>query len=143
MSDLIFKKKKFEKILVVKTYDKKFSEINLMNINDNISKIEKFIDEVPNCVKELNNVDILCKGNYLDYLNFKKKEELKKLVKLKNEYNKHYDTYLEKYKEEKKVKILIKILNDTIIKGKEKKESSFLDEYVNYEICRKLGNSNE
>ena len=59
MNDLILKKKKFEKILVVKTYDKKFSEINLMNINDNISKIEKFIDGIPNCVKKLNNVDIL------------------------------------------------------------------------------------
>ncbi|UGQ15979.1 MULTISPECIES: flagellar protein FlbA [unclassified Borrelia] len=143
MNNLILKKERFGKILVVKTYDKKRSEFNLIDINTNISKIEKFVDAIPDYVKILGNMDVLCKGDYLDYLNKKKKEELKKLVKFKHEYKKHYDTYLEKYGEEKKVKILIKILNDTIIRRREKSESSFLDEYVGYEICRKLGDGDE
>ncbi|QMU99083.1 flagellar protein FlbA [Borrelia sp. A-FGy1] len=143
MIDLIFKKKKFEKILVVKTYNKKFSEINLMNINDDILKIEKFIDAIPNYIKELNNVDILYKKSCLDFLIYKKREKLKSLVKLKSEYDKYHSAYLENYKEEKRIKILIKILNDTIIKEKEKKESSFLDEYINYEVYKKLGTNNE
>ncbi|UER67477.1 flagellar protein FlbA [Borrelia sp. BU AG58] len=143
MNNLIIKKKKFEKILIVKTYDKRCSELNLMNISGDVSKIGKFIDEVPGCAKALKGVDVLCKGNYLDYLNKKKKEELKKLAKLKHEYKKYYDIYLKKYKEEKRIKILIKILNDTIIKGKEKRESSSFDEHIEYEICKELGNSNE
>ncbi|WKC57858.1 flagellar protein FlbA [Borrelia sp. P9F1] len=143
MNDLIFKKEKFEKILVVRAYDKKRSEFDLINANGNVAKVEKFLDAIPDYVKALSDEDVLYKGSFLDYLNKKKEKELKKLVKVKHEYDKYYDTYLEKYGEEKKVKILIKVLNDTIIKKKEKRESLFLDEYVGYEVCRRLENSNE
>ncbi|AHH10455.1 Flagellar protein [Borrelia coriaceae ATCC 43381] len=79
--------------------------------------------------------------NYLDYLICRKSEELKKLEKLKCEYDKYYDVYFKKYREEKKVEILIKTLNNTIIKEKVKSENLCLDEYINYKVCKKLRNS--
>ncbi|AWG42677.1 flagellar protein FlbA [Candidatus Borreliella tachyglossi] len=143
MNDLNLKKKKFEKILSIKTYDKRFSEIELMNINNQISEITEFVGKIPERVKKLSDEDTLLRGYYLDYLNSKKKEELKNISKLKYEYKKYYDVYLKKYREEKKINILIKGLNDTIIIKKEKKESLLLDEYINYKICKKLGINDE
>ncbi|AAX16804.1 flagellar protein FlbA [Borrelia hermsii] len=143
MNDLIFKKKKFEKIMSVRTYDRKSSENDLMNINNEISKIEEFLKGNSKTLNKLNNTNIFLKGNYLDYLTCRKEKELKKLAKLKHEYNKYHDIYLKKYVVEKKVDILIKTLNNTIIKENVKSESLVLDEYVNYKICKKLGTNNE
>ncbi|UPA11973.1 flagellar protein FlbA [Borrelia venezuelensis] len=141
MNDLIFKKKIFEKILSIRTYDRKSSENALVNVNNKISKIEEFLEGIFAGLNKLNNMDVFSKGNYLDYLTYRKGKGLKKLEKLKHEYDKYHDIYLKKYGEEKKVDILIKTLNDTIIKEKVKSESLFLDEYVNYRICKKLGNN--
>ncbi|BDU63032.1 hypothetical protein BOFE_05720 [Candidatus Borrelia fainii] len=141
MNDLIFKKKIFEKILSIRAYDRKFSENDLVNVNNKISKIEEFLEGMSEGLNKLNNMDVFSKGNYLDYLTYIKGKELKKLEKLKHEYDKYHDIYLKKYGEEKKVDILIKTLDDIIIKEKVKGESLFLDEYVSYRICKKLGNN--
>ncbi|WP_445435894.1 flagellar protein FlbA [Candidatus Borreliella tachyglossi] len=125
MNDLNLKKKKFEKILSIKTYDKRFSEIELMNINNQISEITEFVGKIHERVKKLSDEDTLLRGYYLDYLNSKKKEELKNISKLKYEYKKYYDVYLKKYREEKKINILIKGLNDTIIIKREKRKFTF------------------
>ncbi|MCD2378932.1 flagellar protein FlbA, partial [Borreliella burgdorferi] len=58
-------------------------------------------------------------------------------------YNKCYDVYVDKYRQEKKIKILIKNLNNSIIKNREKKESLLLDEHVNYKVCQNLRNESE
>ncbi|AFI31072.1 hypothetical protein [Borrelia crocidurae] len=143
MNDLILKKKKFEKILTIRTYNRKFSENDLMNVNNKIVEIEEFLEGIIKGLCKLNSADLFLKGNYLDYISLKQKEEIKKLEELKREYNKYYDIYLKKYAEEKKVDILIKTLNNTIIKGKIRSEILSLDEYVNYKICKKLGKNNE
>ncbi|QFP42032.1 flagellar protein FlbA [Borrelia miyamotoi] len=143
MSDLNFKIKKFEKILNIRVYDRKLSENDLMNINSKISEIEEFLEGISKDLNRLNGIDIFLKGNYLDYLTSKKKEELKKLVKFRYEYDKYHDIYLKKYGAEKKVSMLIESLNSTIIKEKIKSENLVLDEYVNYKICNELGNINE
>ncbi|AHH05127.1 flagellar protein FlbA [Borrelia miyamotoi] len=143
MSDLDFKRKKFEKILNIRVYDRKLSENDLMNINSKISEIEEFLEGISKDLNRLNGIDVFLKGNYLDYLTSKKKEELKKLVKFRHEYDKYHDIYLKKYGAEKKVSMLIESLNSTIIKEKIKSENLVLDEYVNYKICKELGNINE
>ncbi|WP_024655512.1 hypothetical protein [Borrelia hispanica] len=143
MTDLILKKKKFEKILTIKTYNRKVSENDLMNVNDKIVKIEEFLESIIKGLANLSSADLFLKGNYLDYISLKQKEEIKKLEELKREYNKYYDVYFKKYEEEKKVDILIKTLNNTIIKDKIRSEILSLDEYVNYKICKKLGKNNE
>ncbi|AGT27284.1 hypothetical protein [Borrelia miyamotoi] len=143
MSDLDFKRKKFEKILNIRVYDRKLSENDLMNINSKISEIEEFLEGIFKDLNRLNGIDVFLKGNYLDYLTSKKKEELKKLVKFRHEYDKYHDIYLKKYVAEKRVSMLIESLNSTIIKEKIKRENLVLDEYVNYKICKELGNINE
>ncbi|WP_421622841.1 flagellar export protein FliJ [Borrelia sp. MN22-0132] len=141
MNDLISKKKIFEKIVSLRTYDRKSSESDLINVNNKISKIEEFLEGISEGLNKLNNMDVFSKENYLDYLTYRKGKELRNLEKLKHEHDKYHDIYLKKYGEEKKVDILIKTLNDIIIKEKVKRESLFLDEYVNYRICKKLGNN--
>ena len=143
MSDLYFKIKKFKKILNFRAYDRKLIESDLININGKISKIEEFLDGVSKDLNGLNDMDVFLKGNCLDYLASRKKEEFKKLAKFKHEYDKYHGIYLTKYGEEKKISILIESLNSTIIKEKLKNENLFLDEYVNYKICKELGNINE
>ncbi|BCR21725.1 flagellar protein FlbA [Borrelia sp. HM] len=143
MSGLYFKIRKFKKILNIRAYDRKLSENDLININGKISKIEEFLEGISKDLDGLNDMDVFLKGNYLDYLTFRKKEELKKLVKFKHEYDKYRGIYLKKYGEEKKISMLIESLNSTIIKETLKNENLFLDEYVNYKIFKKLGNIDE
>lgn len=64
-------------------------------------------------------------------------------MKFRHEYDKYHDIYLKKYVAEKRVSMLIESLNSTIIKEKIKRENLVLDEYVNYKICKELGNINE
>ncbi len=109
-----------------------------MNINKKISKINQFSDGIPNLLKRLSSLDALSIRGYIDYLNYKKKQNFKILEELRNHYNECYDIYVDKYREEKKIKILIKTLNNFIIKNREKKESLLLDEYVNYKVCQNL-----
>ncbi|AIK18593.1 flagellar protein FlbA [Borreliella afzelii] len=138
MNDLNFRKQKLNRILTIRTYYRKLSERNLMNINKKISKINQFSDEIPNLLKSLNSFDDLSIRGYIDCLNYKKKQNFKILGELRKHYNECYDIYVDKYREEKKIKILIKTLNNSIIKNREKKESLLLDEYVNYKVCQDL-----
>nr|WP_267509066.1 flagellar protein FlbA [Borreliella garinii] len=138
MNDLNFRKQKLNRILTIRTYHRKLSERDLMNINKKISKINQFSDGIPNLLKSLNNFDALSIRGYIDYLNYKKKQNFKILEELRKHHNECYDIYVDKYREEKKIKILIKTLNNFIIKNREKKESLLLDEYVNYKVCQNL-----
>ncbi|EEF82087.1 flagellar FliJ family protein [Borreliella valaisiana] len=138
MNDLNFRKQKLNRILTIRTYYRKLSERDLMDVNKKISKINQFSDEIPNILKSLNSPDDLFIRGYIDCLNYKKKQNFKILEKLRKNYNECYDTYVNKYREEKKIKILIKTLNNSIIRNREKKESLLLDEYVNYKVCQNL-----
>ncbi|AIJ29656.1 flagellar FliJ family protein [Borreliella valaisiana] len=138
MNDLNFRKQKLNRILTIRTYYRKLSERDLMDVNKKISKINQFSDEIPNILKNLNSPDDLFIRGYIDCLNYKKKQNFKILEKLRKNYNECYDTYVNKYREEKKIKILIKTLNNSIIRNREKKESLLLDEYVNYKVCQNL-----
>ncbi|MBB6042957.1 flagellar FliJ family protein [Borreliella yangtzensis] len=138
MNDLNFRKQKLNRILTIRTYYRKLSERDLMDVNKKISKINQFSDEIPNILKNLNSPEDLFIRDYIDCLNYKKKQNFKILEKLKKNYNECYDIYLNKYREQKKIKILIKTLNDSIIRNIEKKESLLLDEYVNYKVCQNL-----
>ncbi|WKC80614.1 flagellar protein FlbA [Borreliella tanukii] len=138
MNDLNFRKQKLNRILTIRTYYRKLSERDLMDVNKKISKINHFSDEIPNLLKSLNSLDDLFVRGYMDCLNYKKKQNFKILEELRKNYNDCYDTYVNKYREEKKIKILIKTLNNSIIKNREKKESLLLDEYVNYKVCQNL-----
>ncbi|WKC75111.1 flagellar FliJ family protein [Borreliella yangtzensis] len=138
MNDLNFRKQKLNRILTIRTYYRKLSERDLMDVNKKISKINQFSDEIFNILKSLKSSKDLFIRDYIDCLNYKKKQNFKILEKLKKNYNECYDIYLNKYREEKKIKILIKTLNDSIIKNIEKKESLLLDEYVNYKVCQNL-----
>ncbi|WKC79694.1 flagellar protein FlbA [Borreliella tanukii] len=138
MNDLNFRKQKLNRILTIRTYYRKLSERDLMDVNKKISKINHFSDEIPNLLKSLNSLDDLFVRGYMDFLNYKKKQNFKILEELRKNYNDCYDTYVNKYREEKKIKILIKTLNNSIIKNREKKESLLLDEYVNYKVCQNL-----
>lgn len=109
-----------------------------MDVNKKISKINQFSDEIFNILKSLKSPKDLFIRDYIDCLNYKKKQNFKILEKLKKNYNECYDIYLNKYREEKKIKILIKTLNDSIIRNIEKKESLLLDEYANYKVCQNL-----
>ncbi|WP_024653977.1 hypothetical protein [Borrelia persica] len=143
MNDLLLKKKKFEKILSIRTHSKKFIENDLMGVNNKIAATQEFLEGIAQSCNKLRNLDPFLKGSYLDCVFLKQKEELKKLEELKREYNKYYDIYLKRYEEEKKVDILVKTLNNTIIKDKIRSEILSLDEYLNYKICKKLGQNNE
>ncbi|ETZ18365.1 Flagellar protein [Borrelia duttonii CR2A] len=103
MNDLILKKKKFEKILTIRTYNRKFSENDLMNVNNKIVKIEEFLESIIKGLCKLNSADLFLKGNYLDYISLKQKEEIKKLKELKREYNKYYDIYLKNMQKKKRL----------------------------------------
>ncbi|AJA90115.1 flagellar protein FlbA [Borreliella chilensis] len=138
MNDLNFRKQKLNRILAIRTYYRKLSERDLMNINKKILKINQFLDGIPNILKSLDSFDNLSIRGYIDCLNYKKKQDFKILEKLKKNYNECYDIYVDKYREEKKIEILIKILNGSIIKNREKKESLLLDEYANYKVCQNL-----
>ncbi|MCD2320242.1 flagellar protein FlbA, partial [Borreliella burgdorferi] len=48
MNDLNFRKQKLNRILTIRTYFRKLSERDLMNINKKISKINQFSDGIPN-----------------------------------------------------------------------------------------------
>lgn len=87
-------------------------------------------------------IDLYIRG-YIDCLNYKKTQNFKILEELRKHYNKCYDVYVDKYRQEKKIKILIKNLNNSIIKNREKKESLLLDEHVNYKVCQNLRNESE
>ncbi|WP_424632324.1 flagellar FliJ family protein [Borreliella lusitaniae] len=143
MNDLNFRKQKLNKILTIRAYHRKLSERDLMNINNKISKINQFSDEIPSILKNLSNFDDLSIRGYIDCLNYKKQQNCKVLEKLRKYHNECYDTYVDKYREEKKIKILIKTLNNSIIKNREKRESLLLDEYVNYKVCQNLGIESE
>ncbi len=143
MNDLNFRKQKLNRILTIRTYFRKLSERDLMNINKKISKINQFSDGIPNILKNLNGFDDLYIRGYIDCLNYKKTQNFKILEELRKQYNKCYDVYVDKYRQEKKIKILIKNLNNSIIKNREKKESLLLDEYVNYKVCQNLRNESE
>ncbi len=143
MNDLNFRKQKLNRILTIRTYFRKLSERDLMNINKKISKINQFSDGVPNILKNLNGFDDLYIRGYIDCLNYKKTQNFKILEELRKQYNKCYDVYIDKYRQEKKIKILIKNLNNSIIKNREKKESLLLDEHVNYKVCQNLRNESE
>ncbi|WKC78770.1 flagellar protein FlbA [Borreliella turdi] len=138
MNDLNFRKQKLNKILTIRIYYRKLSERDLMNVNKEISKINQFSDGIPNLLKSLNSFDNLSIRGYIDCLNYKKKQNFKILEKLKKYHNECYDAYVDKYRDEKKIKILIKTLNDSIIKDREKKESLLLDEHINYKVCQNL-----
>ncbi|WKC77856.1 flagellar protein FlbA [Borreliella turdi] len=138
MNDLNFRKQKLNKILTIRTYYRKLSERDLMNLNKKISKINQFSDGIPNLLKSMNSFDNLSIRGYIDCLNYKKKQNFKILEKLKKYHNECYDVYVDKYRDEKKIKILIKTLNDSIIKDREKKESLLLDEHINYKVCQNL-----
>ncbi|EEH32728.1 flagellar protein [Borreliella burgdorferi 29805] len=143
MNDLNFRKQKLNRILTIRTYFRKLSERGLMNINKKISKINQFSDGIPNILKNLNDFDDLYIRGYIDCLNYKKTQNFKILEELRKQYNKCYDVYVDKYRQEKKIKILIKNLNNSIIKNREKKESLLLDEHVNYKVCQNLRNESE
>ncbi|MGF7101697.1 flagellar protein FlbA [Borreliella kurtenbachii] len=143
MNDLNFRKQKLNKILTIRAYFRKLSERDLMNVNNKISKINQFSDGIPNLLKNLNNFNDLYIRGYIDCLNYKKTQNFKILEELKKHYNERYDIYVDKYRQEKKIKILIKILNNSIIKNREKKESLLLDEHVNYKVCQNLRNESE
>lgn len=143
MNDLNFRKQKLNRILTIRTYFRKLSERGLMNINKKISKINQFSDGIPNILKNLNDFDDLYIRGYIDCLNYKKTQNFKILEELRKQYNKCYDVYIDKYRQEKKIKILIKNLNNSIIKNREKKESLLLDEHVNYKVCQNLRNESE
>ncbi|AAC66661.1 flagellar protein FlbA [Borreliella burgdorferi] len=143
MNDLNFRKQKLNRILTIRTYFRKLSERDLMNINKKISKINQFSDGIPNILKNLNGFDDLYIRGYIDCLNYKKTQNFKILEELRKHYNKCYDVYVDKYRQEKKIKILIKNLNNSIIKNREKKESLLLDEHVNYKVCQNLRNESE
>lgn len=143
MNDLNFRKQKLNRILTIRTYFRKLSERDLMNINKKISKINQFSDGIPNILKNLNGFDDLYIRGYIDCLNYKKTQNFKILEELRKQYNKCYDVYVDKYRQEKKIKILIKNLNNSIIKNREKKESLLLDEHVNYKVCQSLRNESE
>ncbi|EEC21740.1 flagellar protein FlbA [Borreliella burgdorferi] len=143
MNDLNFRKQKLNRILTIRTYFRKLSERDLMNINKKISKINQFSDGIPNILKNLNGFDDLYIRGYIDCLNYKKTQNFKILEELRKQYNKCYDVYVDKYRQEKKIKILIKNLNNSIIKNREKKESLLLDEHVNYKVCQNLRNESE
>ncbi|ACK74781.1 flagellar protein FlbA [Borreliella burgdorferi] len=143
MNDLNFRKQKLNRILTIRTYFRKLSERDLMNINKKISKINQFSDGIPNILKNLNGFNDLYIRGYIDCLNYKKTQNFKILEELRKHYNKCYDVYVDKYRQEKKIKILIKNLNNSIIKNREKKESLLLDEHVNYKVCQNLRNESE
>ncbi|AXK70282.1 flagellar protein FlbA [Borreliella burgdorferi] len=143
MNDLNFRKQKLNRILTIRTYFRKLSERDLMNVNKKISKINQFSDGIPNILKNLNGFDDLYIRGYIDCLNYKKTQNFKILEELRKQYNKCYDVYVDKYRQEKKIKILIKNLNNSIIKNREKKESLLLDEHVNYKVCQNLRNESE
>ncbi|WKC89815.1 flagellar protein FlbA [Borreliella finlandensis] len=143
MNYLNFRKQKLSRILTIRTYFRKLSERDLMNINKKISKINQFSDGIPNVLKNLNGFDDLYIRGYIDCLNYKKTQNFKILEELRKQYNKCYDIYVDKYRQEKKIKILIKNLNNSIIKNREKKESLLLDEHVNYKVCQNLRNESE
>ncbi|WP_434246200.1 flagellar protein FlbA [Borreliella burgdorferi] len=143
MNDLNFRKQKLNRILTIRTYFRKLSERDLMDINKKISKINQFSDGIPNILKNLNGFNDLYIRGYIDCLNYKKTQNFKILEELRKHYNKCYDVYVDKYRQEKKIKILIKNLNNSIIKNREKKESLLLDEYVNYKVCQNLRNESE
>ncbi|EOA80420.1 flagellar FliJ family protein [Borreliella burgdorferi] len=143
MNDLNFRKQKLNRILTIRTYFRKLSERDLMNINKKISKINQFSDGIPNILKNLNGFNDLYIRGYIDCLNYKKTQNFKILEELRKQYNKCYDVYVDKYRQEKKIKILIKNLNNSIIKNREKKESLLLDEHVNYKVCQNLRNESE
>ncbi|SCW32372.1 flagellar protein FlbA [Borreliella japonica] len=138
MNDLNFKKQKLNRVLTIRTYHRKLSERDLMNINEKILKINQFSDGISNLLKNLNSFDDLSIRGYIDCLNYKKKQNYKILKGLRKYYDECYDIYVDKYREEKKINILIKTLNNSIIKSREKKESLLLDEYVNYKVCQNL-----
>ncbi|WPM06016.1 flagellar protein FlbA [Borreliella sinica] len=143
MNNLNFRKQKLNRILNIRAYHKKLSERNLVNINNKISKLNQFSDEIPNLLKSLNSFDDLFVRDYIDCLNHKKKQNFKILGELKKYRNECYDTYIDKYREEKKIEILIKTLDNFIIKNKEKKKCLLLDEYVNYKVCQNLRDESE
>ncbi|EEG99698.1 flagellar protein FlbA [Borreliella burgdorferi] len=143
MNDLNFRKQKLNRILTIRTYFRKLSERDLMNVNKKISKINQFSDGIPNILKNLNGFNDLYIRGYIDCLNYKKTQNFKILEELRKQYNKCYDVYVDKYRQEKKIKILIKNLNNSIIKNREKKESLLLDEHVNYKVCQNLRNESE
>ncbi|WNY65755.1 flagellar protein FlbA [Borreliella andersonii] len=143
MNDLNFKKQKLNRILTIRTYFRKLSERDLMNVNKKISKINQFSDGIPNLLKNLNSFNDLYIRGYIDCLNCKKIQNFKILEELRKHYNEYYDIYVDKYRQEKKIKILIKDLNNSIIKNREKKESLLLDEHVNYKVCQNLRNESE
>ncbi|ADQ29036.1 flagellar protein FlbA [Borreliella burgdorferi] len=143
MNDLNFRKQKLNRILTIRTYFRKLSERDLMDINKKISKINQFSDGIPNILKNLNGFNDLYIRGYIDCLNYKKTQNFKILEELRKHYNKCYDVYVDKYRQEKKIKILIKNLNNSIIKNREKKESLLLDEHVNYKVCQNLRNESE
>ncbi len=123
MNDLNFRKQKLNRILTIRTYFRKLSERDLMNINKKISKINQFSDGIPNILKNLNGFDDLYIRGYIDCLNYKKTQNFKILEELRKQYNKCYDVYVDKYRQEKKIKILIKNLNNSIIKNREKRKA--------------------
>ncbi|WNY69443.1 flagellar protein FlbA [Borreliella andersonii] len=143
MNDLNFRKQKLNRILTIRTYFRKLSERDLMNINKKISKINQFSDGIPSLLKNLNIFNDLYIRGYIDCLNCKKIQNFKILEELRKHYNESYDVYVDKYRQEKKVEILIKDLNNSIIKNREKKESLLLDEHVNYKVCQNLRNESE
>ncbi|WKD00638.1 flagellar protein FlbA [Borreliella americana] len=143
MNDLNFRKQKLNRILTIRTHFRKLSERDLMNINKKISKINQFSDGISNLLKNLNGFNDLYIRGYIDCLNYKKAQNFKILEELRKQYNEYYDIYVDKYRQEKKIKILIKTLNDSIIKNREKKESLLLDEHVNYKVCQNLRNESE
>ncbi|MCD2332244.1 flagellar protein FlbA [Borreliella americana] len=143
MNDLNFRKQKLNRILTIRIYFRKLSEKDLMNINKKISKINQFSDGISNLLKNLNGFDDLYIRGYIDCLNRKKAQNFKILEELRKQYNEYYDIYVDKYRQEKKIEILIKTLNNSIIKNREKKESLLLDEHVNYKVCQNLRNESE
>lgn len=143
MNDLDFRKQKLNRILTIRTYFRKLSERDLMNVNKKISKINQFSDGIPNLLRNLNSFNDLYIRGYIDCLNCKKIQNFKILEELRKHYNEYYDIYVDKYRQEKKVEILIKDLNNSIIKNREKKESLLLDEHVNYKVCQNLRNESE
>ncbi len=123
MNDLNFRKQKLNRILTIRTYFRKLSERDLMNVNKKISKINQFSDGIPNILKNLNGFDDLYIRGYIDCLNYKKTQNFKILEELRKQYNKCYDVYVDKYRQEKKIKILIKNLNNSIIKIEKKRKA--------------------
>lgn len=71
MNDLNFRKQKLNRILTIRTYFRKLSERDLMDINKKISKINQFSDGIPNILKNLNGFNDLYIRGYIDCLNYK------------------------------------------------------------------------